>query len=268
MENQCFLRRLSGAKRLAVALVAVSMAGCAQPSTPINTQVTGSLTVLAAASLTDVFTTIGTAFQNANPGAQVKFSFDGSSTLVNQIEQGAPADVFASADQANMSTLADAGFVDGQPVLFTANTLTIAVPADNPAHITALADLANPGVRIVVCAPEVPCGAVAQKVFTAAGVSISPVSQEQNVKAVVTKLTLGEADAGLVYTTDVAAAGGALTAVALPTDSAVQAAAVTQYPITVVKGSPNAALARQFIAFVTSSQGQQILHDAGFQPIA
>ncbi len=258
-----------------ITMFALTLVGCAQ-ATPLATSepadqsapvdaAPSALTVFAAASLTGTFDAIGTAFEQVNPGTTVTFSYDGSSSLVNQIEQGAPADVFASADQATMDKLIAAGLAGGDPVTFAANALTIAVPADNPAGVTSLNDLTTAGVKTVLCAPEVPCGSVAQKVFDAAHVDVKPVSEEQNVTSVLSKVSLGEADAGLVYTTDVTAAGGSVAAVALPDDPSVQAAAVTTYPIVVVRGSSNAATAAAFVAFVQSNAGQRILTDAGFQ---
>ncbi|MDR1766875.1 MAG: molybdate ABC transporter substrate-binding protein [Propionibacteriaceae bacterium] len=265
---------------IAVLAGATILAGCAtsgqaaQPPSADGTSPQASsqtsqepqtLTVLAAASLTETFTKLGKQFEAANPGVTVALSFDGSSTLVQQIEQGAPADVFASADQANMDKLSQAGYVDGTPTTFAQNSLVIAVPKGNPAQIGGLTDLADSKAKVVLCDAEVPCGAVAQRVLAAADVAVKPVSLEQNVKAVVTKVAAGEADAGLVYATDVKAAGDAVEAVALPDDEAVAKAAVTQYPITVVKGSAHTALASDFIDYVLSDDGQRVLADAGFQ---
>jgi len=223
--------------------------------------------VLAAASLAGPFADLGAMFEEANPGVTVTFSFDGSSTLASQIQEGAPADVFASADQATMDKVVAAGLAGSTPVVLTANAIVAAVPVDNPGKVETLGDLTEPRVTTVLCAAEVPCGAAARRVFDAAGITVSPVSEEQSVKAVVTRLSLGEADAGMVYQTDVAASQGALTAVPLPDDQAVQAAARTDYPIVVVRGSADADLAARFIAFVTSEQGQQVLRDAGFQTV-
>jgi molybdate transport system substrate-binding protein len=245
-----------------------SAAASASASTPASDSAEptakATLTVLAAASLTDTFTELGKQFEAAHPGVTVALSFDGSPTLVTQIEQGAPADVFASADTANMQKLSDDGFVAGTPTLFATNNLVIAVPKDNPAGITGLNDLTKPGVTTVTCAAGVPCGDVATKVFAAAGVTVTPVSLEQNVKSVATKVSSDEADAGMIYSTDVAATNGALTAIALPDDPAITAAAQTQYPIAVVKDAPQADLASQFIAFVLSAPGQSVLSAAGF----
>ena len=158
--------------------------------------VSGDITVFAAASLTDAFNEIGAAFTRANPDAKVTFSFDASSALVQQITQGAPADVFASADTSNMDKLTTAGLNGTQPMVFATNLLAIIVPKGNPAGVTGVADLAKPDVKVVVCAPEVPCGKYAAQVFDAARVTVTPVSQEQNVKGVVTKVTAGRGRCG------------------------------------------------------------------------
>ncbi|MEX1105066.1 MAG: molybdate ABC transporter substrate-binding protein, partial [Ilumatobacteraceae bacterium] len=175
--------------------------------TDASAAVSGAVTVFAAASLTAAFTEIGDAFMVENPDATVTFSFAASSELVTQIGEGAPADVFASADSSNMTKLIDAGNNRSEPVVFATNLAEIIVGPGNPTGITGVADLANPDLIVVMCAPEVPCGKYASKVFEQAGMTVTPKSLEENVKAVVTKVTLGEADAGIVYLTDVTAAG-------------------------------------------------------------
>jgi len=222
--------------------------------------VSGDITVFAAASLTAAFTDIGAAFTAANPEAKVTFSFDASSALVQQISQGAPADVFASADTSNMDKVSQAGLNGSEPVIFATNLLAIIVPKGNPAGVTGVADLANSDVKVVVCAPEVPCGKYASQIFDAAGITVRPVSQEQNVKGVVTKVTAGEADAGIVYITDVTAAGDKAEAVSIPSDINV----VAQYPIASVKASTHADVDQAFIDFVLSPDGQAILAKYGF----
>jgi molybdate transport system substrate-binding protein len=219
-----------------------------------------NLTVYAASSLTDTFTELGTRFEAAHEGTRVSFSFGGSSDLVAQIEQGAPADVFASADTANMDKAVAAKVVEGQPVDFASNTLEIAVPPDNPAGVASLQDLAKPGTTVVVCAPEVPCGAATQQVERSAGLDIEPVSEEQAVTDVLTKVQSGEADAGLVYVTDVQAAGDRVEGVPFPESSA----AVNTYPIAALTESENAELARKFVDLVTGDEGRTVLADAGF----
>jgi molybdate transport system substrate-binding protein len=222
----------------------------------------GTLTVFAAASLKKPFTQIGTQFEKAHPGTTVTFSFAGSSDLVAQIQQGAPADVFASADEANMQKLTDDDLTGSDPVAFASNTLEIAVPPGNPAGIKTFQDLAGSGVKLVVCAPEVPCGAATQKAAEAAGVTLKPVSEEQSVTDVLGKVTSGEADAGVVYVTDVKAAGDKVEGIEFPE----AASAVNVYPIATVKGSDEADLAQQFVDLVTGDQGQRVLKDFAFAP--
>jgi molybdate transport system substrate-binding protein len=220
----------------------------------------GDITVFAAASLKTAFTRIGADFEKAHPGTKVTFSFAGSSDLAAQIQQGAPADVFASADTRNMDKVTAESLASGAPVVFASNTLEIAVPPGNPANVSSLADLARPGVKVVLCAPAVPCGSAAAEVEQSAGVDLKPVSEEQSVTDVLGKVVAGEADAGLVYVTDVRSAGDAVRGIAFPEASA----AVNSYPIAALRASRNAALARAFVTAVTGAQGQQVLADAGF----
>lgn len=249
------MRRLAPAAA-SVALL-LSLAGCGGSDDEATT-----LTVYAAASLTSTFEQLADEFEQEHPGTEVQLSFGGSSDLVTQIQEGAHADVFASADLATMQKLTDDDLADGDPQDFATNTLEIAVPPGNPAGITGLADLAAPGVNLVVCAPEVPCGAATRAVADAAGVALSPVSEEQSVTDVLAKVTSGEADAGLVYRTDVQAAGEDVRGIELPeADSA-----VNTYPIVVVQGADEAALAREFVDLVLGAAGQQVLADAGFGP--
>ena len=221
---------------------------------------TKSLTVYAAASLTSSFEEIGKQFEADHDGVKAKFSFGGSSDLVAQIQQGAPADVFASADTANMDKATADDLVEGDPVNFATNTLEIAVPPDNPAGVASLKDLAKPGTKVVVCAAEVPCGAAAQGVEKEAGVGIKPVSEEQSVTDVLNKVTTGEADAGLVYVTDVQAAGDKVKGITFPESSSV----VNTYPIGALADSKNKDLAQEFVDLVTGDAGQKVLADAGF----
>lgn len=219
-----------------------------------------TLTVYAAASLTSTFTEMGKKFEAEHKGVKVKFSFAGSSDLVAQIQQGAPADVFGSADTKNMDKATKDKLVDGEPVNFATNTLEIAVPPDNPAGVASLQDLAKPGTKVVLCAAEVPCGAAAQKVEDSSGVRIKPVSEEQSVTDVLNKVTSGEADAGLVYVTDVKAAVDKVKGITFPESSS----AVNTYPIGALADSKNKDLAKDFVDLVTGDAGQQILADAGF----
>ena len=229
-------------------------------SGPSSDQVTGNLTVLAAASLTDAFDRIGKQFEAEHAGARVRLSYAGSPTLVTQIQQGVPADVFASADQPNMQKVVDGGLNSGQPKVFARNKLQIVVQAGNPKQISSVADLAAPGLKVDVCAPGVPCGTYATTAFNKAGVKVSPVSQEDNVKAVVTKVSLGEADAGIVYATDVKAGGGKVEGVTIPDDQNV----VASYPVVQLKTAANQKAAQAFIAMVTGPQGQKTLAGYGF----
>ena len=256
-------RRLS----LVTVLVATAVlaAGCAAgPATPVTAAPTtddlsGSLTVSAAASLGTAFDEIAAEFEDAHPNVEVRpISYDGSSTLANQIIEGAPVDVFASADEKNMAKVVDAGLA-ADPTLFASNTLVIVVPAGNPAGIGSLADLAAPGKTVVLCAPEVPCGAASQTLLANAGVAVTPASSEQNVTAVLTKVAAGEADAGLVYATD--ALGDADVESIVPEGAS---DVVNHYPIVALKDAPDAAVAAAFVDFVTGDKGQAILSRLGF----
>jgi molybdate transport system substrate-binding protein len=244
----------------ATTAAATTAAPATTAATTTTPAVSGDITVFAAASLTDSFTAVGKAFTAANPDAKATFSYDASSALVQQITQGAPADVFASADTANMDKLTAASLNGTEPVIFATNVLQIIVAPGNPKGITGVADLANPALKVVVCAPEVPCGAYAKQIFDNAGVTVTPVSLEQNVKGVVTKVTAGEADAGIVYTTDVTAAGTKAAGVDIPEDINV----VATYPIATVKTSTNQDVDQAFIDFLLGDDGQAIMAKYGF----
>ncbi|CAB4879409.1 unannotated protein [freshwater metagenome] len=221
---------------------------------------TGTITVFAASSLTEAFTEMGAAFEKANPGAKVIFSFGGSGDLVTQIGQGAPADVFASADDSNMTKLVEAGNASGTPTVVAKNSLEIITEAGNPKGIATLADLATPDLVVVLCATTAPCGKLAALVLKTAGVTVVPKSLEDKVKGVVTKVTMGEADAGIVFATDVQAAGSKATGVAIPAEQN----AVTNYSLVVTKQATNTTTASAFIASVASPAGQAILAKYGF----
>ncbi len=253
---------MSVAVGLAGALTACgSTAPAATPTSNSSTsQLSGTVTVFAAASLKATFTQLAKDFEAKNPGTKVTLSFAGSSDLVTQITQGAPADVFASADTKNMTKLSDAKLLDGTATNFATNVLEIAVPPSNPASITSFADLAKPGVKVVTCASQVPCGAAADTVEKASGVTLSPVSEESSVTDVLGKVTSGEADAGLVYVTDVKGAGDKVKGIAFPESDK----AVNTYPIGTVTTSKNKELAAAFIASVTGEAGRTVLSDAGF----
>ncbi|HLR96836.1 MAG TPA: molybdate ABC transporter substrate-binding protein [Jiangellaceae bacterium] len=219
-----------------------------------------TLTVFAAASLTDSYEQIGEQFEAANDGVEVEFSFAGSSDLVAQIQSGAPADVFASANEENMEKLTADGLEGSEPEIFATNILQIAVPPDNPASVESFQDLTHDDLNLVICAPEVPCGDASRTVADSAGITLEPVSEEQNVTDVLSKVTTGEADAGLVYVTDVARADGDVEGIEFPESDA----AVNRYPIATTADSENAELAQQFVDHVLGDEAQQVLADAGF----
>jgi molybdate transport system substrate-binding protein len=224
-------------------------------------ELTGTLTVFAAASLTDVFTGLGDQLMADNPGLDVQFNFAASSALATQITQGAPADVFTSANEAQMKVVTDAGLQGDDPAVFTENVLEIAVPADNPGHVTGLADFAKPNLTLAICAPAVPCGAATAKVFQAAGITAVPDTEEEDVRAALTKVELGEVDAALVYASDVASADDKVKGIAFP--EAEQA--INKYPICTLKDAANPEAAQAFLDLVLSDAGQQALEAAGFR---
>ena len=243
----------------AVLLLAVACAG-ADGSPGGGTRVRGTVTVLAAASLQEPFTELGRRFEDRHPGTSVRFSFDASSTLARQVEAGAPADVLATADEASMAPVVEAGLV-APPAVFARNRMAILVALDNPRGIRSLADLGRPGPVVVLCAAEVPCGRLAAEVLARAGLEVAPRSLEPNVKAVVAKVTLGEADAGIVYATDARAAGDKAQSVEIPAEHNV----ATAYPVAAVRAAPNAVAAARFVDLVRSDEGRAVLAAAGFQ---
>ena len=216
--------------------------------------------MFAAASLKGAFTELGARFERDNPGSTVEFSFAGSSDLVTQLTQGAQADVFASADTANMDKAAQAGLLAGAPADFATNTLTIAVAPGNPKNIRTFRDLTRPGVSVVLCAPQVPCGSATQKAEQVAGVDVAPVSEESSVSDVLNKVTSGQADAGVVYVTDAGGAGEKVSAVPFPE----AAEAVNAYPIAILQQAQNRDAATRFVDLVTGETGQRVLGEAGF----
>jgi molybdate transport system substrate-binding protein len=259
---------------VSVAGLMVALAACSSSTSTTNAAAgatgtgsaaakpTGTLVVFAATSLTEAFNKIASQFQAANPGLSVKFNYGGSSTLATQITQGAPADVFASASPKNMTTVTDQSLAVGTPKTFAANQGEIMVEAGNPSHVKSVADLANTALKVVTCAPEVPCGALATDIFKNAGVTVKPVSLEENVGGVVTKVSLGEADAGIVYVTDVKANGTKTTGVPIPAGQN----DITKYPIAEIKGAPNSTAAAAWISYVLGPTGQQVLKSFGFLP--
>jgi len=236
----------------ATALLAVT--GCGDGGSPGS-----DLTVLAAASLTEAFEQIGEDFERRNPDIDVEFSFAASSEVVVQIQQGAPADVFAAADESNMEKVVESGEVTAEPVVFASNRMAIAVEEGNPRDIGRLEDLDEPGLVVVLCAAQVPCGRFADEALTKAGVSVAPASRAENVKAALTLVELGEADAAIVYVTDVNA-GDMVDRVAIPDDQNVIAA----YPIAPLAEAGDGEAARAFVQFVRSGEGQRVLREFGF----
>lgn len=249
-------------KTLAALAPVLLLAACApsQPASPEPGAVVESeLVVFAAASLNSTFTELGKDLEAAHPGLTVKFSFEGSSTLVDQLKQGAPADVFASADQANMDKAVEAGVMAGTPEVFTSNVLTLIVPTGNPGQITGLDDSLE-GKKLVVCADGVPCGSATIKLAGLLGVTLNPVSEETKVTDVRAKVETGQADAGVVYVTDAKASGDKVEMI--PIEGADQAR--NDYPIGVTENAKQPELAAEFVALVKSSRGQEVLQAAGF----
>lgn len=256
--------QVAGAAGL-VALSACSSSGSdsssAKPgSGSAQDKISGTVTVFAAASLQESFRALGKEFEKAHPGTKVTFSFGGSDSLAASITGGAPADVFAAASPKTMKIVTDKGDAAGAPATFVRNQLEIATLPGNPDKVASLKDLTEPGLKVVLCDKEVPCGAAAQKALDAGGLTLTPVSYEQDVKAALTKVELKEADAAVVYKTDVHAAGGKVEGVEFPES----ADAVNDYPIVQLKNTQNAAAARAFIALVRSAEGQKVLTGAGF----
>ncbi len=220
----------------------------------------GEITVLAASSLTESFTTLKDQFEKEHPGVEVKLAFDSSATLAAQAVEGAPADVLATADEATMADAVDGDALDGDPTTFATNSLTLVVPVDNPAGITSFADIDSAGVDYVVCVPTAPCGKSSASVLGDQGIGQDPVSEEIDVKAVLQKVVSGEADAGLVYTTDATSAGNEVKSFEAPgADELLQT-----YPIGLLRQTQDKSLAQEFIDLATSEAGQQVLQDAGF----
>ena len=247
-------------------VAALALAGCGGSdasggaSGGSSDEETGTLNVLAAASLTETFTSLAEDFEADHPGVTVKLAFDSSATLAEQVTQGAPADVLATADEATMQTVVDAGGTEGDPQLFATNHLQMVVPKDNPANIRQFSDLEKPGVKYVVCVDTAPCGKLAVKVLAATGIKAKPVSEEVDVKAVLSKVELGEADAGLVYATDAVAGGDKVKPIDIPTSNE----NLNSYPIAALADAKKPGLAKEWVDLVTGTQGQQALADAGF----
>jgi molybdate transport system substrate-binding protein len=258
------------------ALAAAAVAGCSSssssssapgassssssPAASSSASATGRITVFAASSLKETFTQLGKQFETAHSGDTVKFSFGASSTLATQITDGAPADVFASASPKNMTTVVSAGDASN-PQDFAKNTAEVAVPPSNPANVTSVNDLAKSSVKTALCQPQVPCGVVAAGVFKNAGITVKPVTLQPDVKSVLTQVELGNVDAGVVYVTDVMAAGSKVKGVMIPAN----VNASTMYPIAAISGSKEMSIAQAFVAYVLSPAGQSVLSAAGFE---
>jgi molybdate transport system substrate-binding protein len=254
-------------RMLAAAVVVLVLAGCGAGGATAEPVAAGAsappertLTVLAAASLTDVFGELETAFEAANAGVDVVVSYGASSELAQQVVNGSPADVLAAASASTMRVVTDAALTAGDPEVFARNRLQIVTPPGNPAGIAGFADLTRADLQVVVCAPQVPCGAAVERIEQATGVTLTPVSEEPDVRSTLGRITTGDADAGLVYVTDVLSAGDAVTGVDFPE----AAQAVTDYPIAVLAGAPQPELARAFTDLVTGAEGQAALAGAGF----
>lgn len=245
---------------LATGLLAGCSGGGGAADSGSNDGSGGTLTVLAASSLTGAFGTLGKTFEHQHPGVQVRFSFDSSATLAEQVAQGAPADVLATADTRTMHTVVAAHANAGRPRLFATNKLVLAVPTANPARISGIADLDRPGVKYLDCVASAPCGHLADTLLEADHVTSPPVSREVDVKSVLGKLELGEADAGLVYATDVRSSQGKVRALPIPR----AAQHLNHYPIVALAGSAHPALARAWLHLVLSGTGRKVLDAAGF----
>ncbi|GEC06999.1 molybdate-binding protein [Streptomyces spinoverrucosus] len=252
------LRAAGAGAALLLALTACSSAS--DTGSSASPQVSGTVTVFAAASLEESFTKLGTQFERQYPGTKVTFSFGGSDSLAASITGGAPADVFAAASPKTMKIVTDAGGTSGTPTTFVRNQLEIATLPGNPDKISSLKDLTGSGLKAVLCDESVPCGAAAKKALDASKLELTPVSYEQDVKGALTKVELKEADAAVVYKTDVRAAGDKVTGVDFPES----ADAINDYPIALLKDAPNAEAAQAFIDLVKSADGQKVLTEAGF----
>jgi len=261
-----------GAIALAVTAALLVVAGCgsddgdstAAPSGEVTSDdaPSGTVTVLAAASLTESFETLADQLQDTYPDLEIVYSFGPSSGLVEQVLAGAPADLLATADTTTMDNAVAGGVVDGAPVVFARNTLALAVPAGNPGHVTGLADLANPDLRVAICEAQVPCGGAAQRLLNAAGVTAAPDTLTTDVKEAASLVALGEADAALIYLTDAAAEGDAVETVDVPEADTV----VNDYPVAVLADAPNPEGAQAVLEAITGEPGQGVLGEAGFLP--
>lgn len=264
--SQALIRRRAAAAVLTAAALVVSLSACAGGDDGNGDGDKGSgdgaprakLTVLAAASLTDVFKKAGASYEKSHPGTEITFSFAGSQELIAQVKQGAPADALVTADTKSMDSVRAE---TGSPAVIAKNRLVIATVEGNPKKVDELKDLGDPKLKVVLAAPEVPAGKYSKKILDAQKVTVKPVSQEPNVRSVLSKVELGEADAGLVYKTDADSAPDKVDAVAIPDAQN----AIAEYPAATLKDSKNAEAAAAFVAWLSSPEGQKILQDAGFQ---
>lgn len=255
-------------KQIAVVLAALALvAGCSSGNSSGSSGGSGggggggkTLTVFAASSLTETFGSLAKTFEKQHPGVHVRFSFDSSATLAEQVNQGAPADVLATADTKTMKTVTDAGNNDGTPQLFATNTMTLVVPNKNPGKITKFSDINKPGSTYVTCVDTAPCGALAKTLLGVNHITAKPKSQEVDVKSVLSKVELGEADAGMVYDSDAKASAAKTNPVQVPETKKY----INDYPIVALKGAKDAALAKDWVKLVRSQHGQKVLTDAGF----
>jgi molybdate transport system substrate-binding protein len=248
------------------ALAAIAVAGCSSSGSGGSSggssasSSTGTITVFAAASLTESFTQLGKQFEAAHPGDTVKFSFGPSSGLAEQITSGAPADVFASAAPSNMQQVVSAGDASS-PQNFAKNIMEVATPPNNPGNVKSVNNLAKKSVKVALCQPQVPCGTVAAEVFKNAGITVKPVTLQPDVKSVLTQVETGNVDAGMVYVTDVQAAGSKVKGVEIPAGDN----ASTLCPIATISSSKHKSEAQAFLSYVLSPTGQQVLAAAGFE---
>ena len=257
--------RVAGAGAAALLALSACSSSSGSPKTAASAAApspkpSGTVTVFAAASLKESFTALGKQFEKEHPGTKVSFNFGGSDTLAASITAGAPADVFAAASPKTMAIVTDKKDTATSPVTFVRNQLEIATLPGNPDKVSSLKDLTKSGLKVVLCDKTVPCGAAAQKALAASGLKLTPVSYEQDVKSALTKVELKEADAAVVYRTDVRAAGDKVQGVEFPES----AEAVNDYPIALLKDAPNAEAAKAFIVLVTSAEGRKVLTEAGF----
>jgi molybdate transport system substrate-binding protein len=260
-------RTLRAAGAGAAALLALSACSSSTDSSDAGSgaagssaKLSGTVTVFAAASLQESFGTLGKEFEKEHPGTKVVFNFGGSDTLAASITGGAPADVFAAASTRTMAIVTDRKDAVGTPATFARNQLEIATLPGNPDKVSSLKDLTRSGLKVVLCDKTVPCGAAAQTALDAGGLRLTPVSYEQDVKSALTKVELKEADAAVVYKTDVKAAGDKVEGVDFPES----AEAINDYPIALLKNAPNPTTAKAFIELVKSAEGQTVLTEAGF----